>query len=127
VGRLRKERPDLTYDQAAAEVFKADPQLWEDYRHAVAFPGVPSPKPVAKETLTDEVAMAEAEALTKREPGLTIAAALGRLAEQHPDQRVYNDLYRQCHFRARHTTLPGTTAGEAGVRVQKSVYDTMWG
>jgi hypothetical protein len=122
---LKQASPQLSRDAAQAEVFKTDHDLYD--RHVMAMRrGDGHAQPLAKAApLTDETVHQEAEALMAREEGLTKRRALARLAQEHPDEPAYSRCYRAYHLGE--GLAEGTTAGEAERRVEKTVYDAMWG
>jgi hypothetical protein len=128
INRLRKERPDLSYDAAAQEIFRADPDLHTAYV-AAARKGEANPRPVTKaQPMTMEDACTHAEALMAREPGLTKRRALARLAQEHPDEPMYYRCYRQYHLGeglAEGDTL-GETEAPAPVAKAEPVWSAMW-
>ena len=113
-----------TRDRAQAQVAKEHPALWDRHRHELVFPGRALETMTKAAPLTTEAVCQEAEALMKREDGLTKRAALARLAQQHPEERAYYDAYRQFHLSE--GLAEGDTLGEAERRVEKRVYDLMW-
>jgi hypothetical protein len=127
--QLRKDNPALSEAEAEllaqTQVFREDPALYWAHRHSVAFPGVPYPKPVAKEAPTREDVYEEAEQLMAREVGLTKRAALQRLVLAHQGERAYHEAYRDYHLQE--GSFDGATAGETRAPGEKTVYDTMWG
>jgi hypothetical protein len=124
IARLRKDRPDLSYDAAAAEVFRQDPDLWQDYVMACR-KGEANPRPVTKaQPVTYQDVCQEAERLMAREDGLTKRQAFERLAVEHPDQREFYEAYRRFHLSA--GAFDSTTAGETRAPVEKGIYGSTW-